>query len=690
VPADLRRFAPYIIAIVCIIAAVWLFGPDSTETGAGDAPPGERTDPARQVEPAAAIGTVACNPFNDSCPEGTACSVDFPFADTWDCRPVGVVERLQECSDAKPCKAGLSCTDGHKADIGRCVQHCDPADTESCAEGQFCLWEPIRLSTAGQADGSPFASFGVCYPTCKDPVGNDCPGHATCTALDDSASNQDLCLYAGDRPAGAACNFDQGQCVPGLVCMGNCKQPCPSDPEAARSFDGCPKDQRCVARPEARMGACETVCEPGGASCSPGQACVPSLGDIEAPVWSCGTPGKSGRWHECENPFDCADGLACLSDMEHGGARVCVSTCDPQQGLGCPAGETCFPVPGSGAAAEDTQVGLCYSTCDESAGRGCPEELICFASTVLGGKESVCTSPRSDDGMELPADEEVPEWVDAAVVSEDAVVLLETEGPEDDLALVGPLLAGAECGRELGYCTDGLYCAERCLSVCSGEAGGACEGSAQCIGGLVDDWKFCLEPCKDVVGNDCAEGFTCAISPDHPDRPMLCLPAGSQREGEPCGFQAEACSRGLVCEDTCRRVCAEPGRAPGSGDLCGADRICATLADDAPSFCISPCNPFDDKCGAQERCNLVSVDSATWTCGPVGSAKAGANCGVAGDCGPGMACEQDRVGPGAQCVRYCEPSTGEGCQPGERCVAADVDEDRKGGPGVAAFGLCQR
>jgi hypothetical protein len=210
-----------------------------------------------------------------------------------------------------------------------------------------------------------------------------------------------------------------------------------------------------------------------------------------------------------------------------------------------------------------------------------------------------------------------------------------------------------------------------------------------CIGGLLDDWKFCFEPCKDLVGNDCSKGFTCAILPDHPDRPQVCLPGGQQQEGEPCGFGAEACRPGLVCEDTCRKVCAPPGKSEAESSICQAGTICSTIADDAPSFCITPCSPFDDKCGGGDRCNLVSVEAGTWACGPAGSGKAGSDCGVAADCGKGLVCKHDRIGPGSQCLAFCQPGIDADCAPGERCVVQEIDEDRKGQPGVFSFGLCQ-
>jgi hypothetical protein len=256
---------------------------------------------------------------------------------------------------------------------------------------------------------------------------------------------------------------------------------------------------------------------------------------------------------------------------------------------------------------------------------------------------------------------------------------------------VGTLAAGAPCGAEIGGCADGLYCADRCIPNCSSEGGGACEGGAVCVDGLLDARQFCLQPCDDLFGQDCDAGFTCTILPDDPKRARVCLPDGNQPEGAACGFDhGEACGPGLVCEETCRKPCAAPGTNAAGSEVCGPGRLCSSANLDDAAYCITPCNPFESKCGSGQKCTLFSAEAATWTCGPSGTASAGAKCGTSSECAAGLLCGARFARDSAQCVRYCDPSSGAGCEAEELCVAQPLDEARMDRPGAALFGLCQR
>jgi hypothetical protein len=201
-----------------------------------------------------------CNPYNQDCPSGEKCIIDFTEGSWRRCVPIAEdpAQLDEPCtiqgdlgSGLSECDAGLVCTDVDKQGHGQCWAFCqgEPPD-ETCPEDMECLIT---------AD----AWFNICARSCN-PLLQDCPAPGNVCAVHQSFEPGDnepfRCwlprkfdeVHTGELAS--PCMFAD-QCAPGLVCLlGELSPDCPDDEACCEPLcatdapNECPdQGQECVA-----------------------------------------------------------------------------------------------------------------------------------------------------------------------------------------------------------------------------------------------------------------------------------------------------------------------------------------------------------------------------------------------------------------------------------------------------------
>jgi hypothetical protein len=391
----------------------------------------------KDVGPVALDAGDACDPSADQCGADLSCYTQYPAMDAWTCRASGTLARHASCDRAEACAPGSVCiNDDGFIDAPRCMEVCIPG-AKDCGSGQYCMPEEPMRSDAGEKKGGVHA-FGLCVDRCTNPVGNvGCGDGFTCTSLGEPFGDATVCMSAGARPLGGACNLDMGQCAAGLHCaLGRCSEPC-----AGSCSDG----ETCFEVPEDGVAVCATACDPASPNCSDGLGCRPHPKDPTK--GACGIVGSAGPHQPCSTSFDCTIGLSCVMDDTERG--LCQIVCSPSEAGTCGAGERCVPEP-----SDFVIPGICRAPCTSLAGNDCPKGFTCL-STDVGGAP-VCV-----------------------------------EG--------GNTLEGESCNSEAGECAPGLVCAHRCLRPCSVGAE-SCESGEVCAEFDGDPVGYCLSVCESDTG----------------------------------------------------------------------------------------------------------------------------------------------------------------------------------------------
>lgn len=202
------------------------------------------------------------------------------------------------------------------------------------AGGSSCANQIVPLCT-------PVQTSGVCDPVCQ----TGCPCGQRCQV---TAAGLKCLAPAGGLTAGMVCTPEADACAPGLTCL---QEACGND--LGRCYRFCRDAGACngtgvcgtpVLLPD-RTDSGQRVCDLGVQACDPyaGTGCAD-------PALQCYVLGPTQRTCDCpsgldvaagaacNNPNDCAAGLACLQ-MGTGGTR-CVKLCE--SAADCP-GSTCDP-----------------------------------------------------------------------------------------------------------------------------------------------------------------------------------------------------------------------------------------------------------------------------------------------------------------------------------------------------------
>jgi hypothetical protein len=175
--------------------------------------------------------------------------------------------------------------------------------------------------------------------------------------------------------------------------------------------------------------------------------------------------------------------------------------------------------------------------------------------------------------------------------------------------------------------------------------------------------------CCDVVKQTCGAGQQCGYvaNPDDDDYVIsACQPAGTIAEGQPCEVATDStdhCAPGLGCSGSgsCDPICL---RATD----CAAGSACASRSGHRiplTGTCQPSCAPYGTACGTGRECKLIfalgkeAEDTASGSCGAVGSQPSDGDCGANDDCGPGLFC---RFG---NCSPFCDDD--HPCPSGSSC-----------------------
>jgi len=155
-----------------------------------------------------------CAPWlgTSGCPAGQHCAAEGEDS-VARCVPVSPHEPVEDgepCSSA-PCRPGSQCV--RWSEGAKCTHTCDPYSGDGCRAPEECL---------SHLSGNP--KIGLCRvppPLCDIYNAAACPAGEACRPFfHPGGGGADLrCQSAGARGAGDRCGGDEGQCLPGLICV---------------------------------------------------------------------------------------------------------------------------------------------------------------------------------------------------------------------------------------------------------------------------------------------------------------------------------------------------------------------------------------------------------------------------------------------------------------------------------------
>jgi hypothetical protein len=287
-------------------------------------------------------------------------------------------------------------------------------------------------------------------------------------------------------------------------------------------------------------------------------------------------PGCKYNGEPCGAAMECAGGR-CESV---GGARICVSDCDPTTTFGDCAFEFVCEADGCGT-------GRCIPGFPGGGANGAPcasdEDCASFRCADVRGTRR-CARPCRADGDPCPS---------------------------------GEVCDGAEtgCGACLPYA----------LSPAPRPLGAPCERGAQCASGMCGDERYCTQPCDAARG--CGAGFHCRGGACV--RGELGLAGAECVTAEDCAAAAPECVRSGA-ERTCAVPC-DPSGTCAEGFVCGDT--------DAGRRCVRPGATLGSPCAASEECRSgLCATICTRICSEAAPCPEGFDCVPAGGadaCVPG-------------------------------------------------------
>ncbi len=652
--------------------------------------------------------TVACDPQNNPCPAGAACTglgcleicegdADCGRAD-YSCVPIE--NETDQCGNPREdatrvcfptprsgCTAantGGACTTDADCDFGVCdggTCACSPLGgacitSDDCLENGFCTGvDRDDPDVGGEGGVKPgyCLTLGECDPT-QPFVG--CGDHGRCEDADGTArTGACIPLSACDiDPASApACTTDD-DCAEG-VCEGG---RCACSPVGGRcdEFADCVEGGECFTQDAFPDGYCVIWdCDPDSdTACPVGSSCIGITSEPD--------PHTYGL---ARTVFACLDDCAHLAGNDPDGVGTCRQgyTCNPGTLLGgigdeCQTNADCDPNGPEGRAVSCNQ-GVCSLACRAATqDADCPAGWSCFFDSPL--RPGICLATcESDAGCDQAAGERCadigfqPQW---------GMPLAECSSDQD----CGSLVAGATCSKLTlnetctapGDCPNGFGCESGVCTAPTGTCTPWCDSDddcpistgatdtrrAQCHNGQCQFFVclgndpvggFCFPGCSGdgdctaacAADDDCAVGYTCL--------------AGTCQRDCACAITAEDAALGITTKCAPSEDCNPTGQV--CQVTCAADADCSLGSSCVNGFCgpqVAFCNEAngactpqcvaDAQCGAGQAC-----DTATGECFQA--------CASAADCASG-ACNVDL----GRCVAPCDVA---GCTGGERCDPVD-------------------
>lgn len=530
-----------------------------------------------------------CDPANDTCAAGFACS-----AATLRCEP----EQAGDCAPA--CRTGETCNDVN----GVPTCECESAPVDSCPDGFFC-----NVALRCEANGNPTVAeeFGDCTTVgevsgefeCNSDLTNTPVWLRPCGTGADCVDTLTTCLAAATGNGLPFCWYNYcdvdsiGPQVGGL-------------PGNGEFFGGCDTDDSILDNGEVGTGTCLPLCGD--------EACTQAIG-------ICFAGGTSPAGGSCEPDAtrrsdanaQCAQGALCLSNTDTN-VTPCTTVADCGQNEYCAADGTCSSLGfcgdmcnAAGGGVGDAGCGDPTATCLDLSGGGTAPDLIgyCFAACdmfdaaacpAVDGQERACF-PFFDDAANPLAGA----CIDQAAVAKGAHEACDDEAPASECS------DGAVCAALF---SDGTTPAQaECVPFCECTGGfnaatGACNGASTCAGTDICSAAsetntvlgVCIETCDMFDMNACP-----AVNGSE----RTCMPAfgeGASIEGR-CMPQASATvDVGQSCDDL----------APAS--VCVDGAICAAASQGGNPNCLAWCDCADGFDATTGACNVAVAACGAGTC----------------------------------------------------------------------------
>ena len=469
------------------------------------------------------------------------------------------------CEDGDQCTLGDFCTGGDDSACVGTPYVCDdgrPCTEDECVEGGNCAavlaegWCLLGGTCTAEGAIDPLTGCGICDPAASAgawsplPVGTPCAKLSSCSEAN-ACDGQGACA----APAGAT------DCDDGLPCTLDL---CMLD-------DGAPV---CESGGLIVEGSCFIggLCYPEGAP-QPGDPCQACLWGTDPLGWSllAGNPCQDGdsctgldtcAAGGCQGtPIDCDDENACTTDSCDTGSGGCqhapldVGSCE--DGDPCTLIDTCVQGVCTGAGPVTCDDGNPCTADSCEPGVGCIAPL---ADGVLCDDEDPCTEGDACAagvcaGTPMACDDGDQCTNDACVDGECAFAKHEDSCDDGDACTTGDVCKPkGDCKGTPMDCKDDDPCTDEACDA------GACVTSPK-SGNKCDDGDSC------TTGDRCANG--------------LCVP----NEEIPCEDDnectTESCTGGGECKhDPAAGQACDDGVVCTTGDVCGADAVCAGVPDD--------------------------------------------------------------------------------------------------------------
>jgi hypothetical protein len=573
------------------------------------------------------------NTTNNSTNNGTTNNTTNTNNTATQCTAVG-----QTCVAGDATNAGFVCGDDGLG--AKCLRACTPpADGEAypCTSGQVC--DTLEQGGATACVPSQCAGF-------QDAAGCDKYNYPTGGVCFGTENDNFICIPAGEKTLGVACETAV-DCASGLLCFdGACKTVCAGD--AACTETG----ERCIGDTDpdflnAGAGVCELGCDSySTGQCATGTGCFPftETDGICVPDNGTGAPGATctaATFDMAGNlvtpSSGCLGGLACINFGD--GVATCVASCNgaaasqTAMDATCPTGngtQFCFNLADAGE--ESANSGICLDQCAVSDYGNDRCTADGFNCSPFRGERHVCL-------------------------------------PGGDLA-VGTACTGGDCaegsfcllgGDNAGKCTAfcDLAAAPNALLACDGMANQTCDP----LGNAAFAFGRCGYACDSPFADTDCPGNLQNCFVESSDLGGFCSASGAVAVGGNCGDPTSvvnSCLGGNVCANSfsitpfadasvfdsdgaCTKAC----RLAGAADQCGAGMVCGA--------------------------DFLTFSTGTGICESLGTnmanTAAGAACPDAGKaCGPNSMCVDQGDGTNA-CYRMCEVGhpMNRGCEVGTTC-----------------------
>ena len=539
------------VGYLCTNRVCQAFGdgtPDPAPEATPDPAPEATPDPAPEATPDPAPEATP-----DPAPEATP---DPEPEATPDPEPEPDCLADADCADSQHCLGG-ACVDGCHNDGGclvgqvcdlqshTCVASPSSCGGETCLDAQWC--DHFALECVSELPGQ------VCA------LDDDCPEGQECSPSND-ADDLLVLVCRPDQGAGEDVCDENTECRSGFCANGSCFAACAEDGDCA--LEGARCSAVSVTPDEGfdyTLSTCRSVVPCGrDADCAQSEVCtlVPVGEGLEAMCVQAQGASPSGT--PCQEDAECASG-ACFGDSIRRCLGVCTEDVDCQ-----PSNNACLAVSfllDDGGTPDDPldDATVEHNVCDWSEGSG----SACASNSQC--RDEICALEIEDD---LFITECRPAWGSAG--------------------------AGEAC-QNSNDCQAGL-----CLvgDICHG----ACETSADCLGGTVcqevpvseeegaQTIRFCVEPPEVCASDlDCAQGLSClpVSDPNTPNQVVgACVSApnlGGLLAGQSCTADAQCASDFCMSQfGTEARVCygiCELGTDNGCNDgtVCYPNRVYLTF-----------------------------------------------------------------------------------------------------------------